>query len=146
MIKQNKALSIFLAVAIAIVLGCIGYITVTPQKNEEFTEFYILNAEGKAQNYPKQVTLGEPVEIVIGIVNHEHKPTSYRVEIKINGIKAGEVNTGILANEEKWERKISFTPQSVGEKQKVDFYLCKDSENAPYLKEPLRLSLDVVSP
>ncbi len=146
MIKLDKALSIFLVVAIAVVLGCVGYITVTPQKNEEFTEFYILNAEGKAQNYPKQVILGEPVEIVIGIVNHEHKPTSYRVEIKINGIEAGEVNIDTLANEEKWERKISFAPQSAGEKQKVDFYLYKDSENAPYLKEPLRLSLDVVFP
>ena len=146
MIKLDKALSIFLVVAIAIVLGCIAYITATPQKNEEFTEFYILNAEGKAQNYPKQAIVGEPVEIFIGIVNHEHKPTSYRIEIKINGIEAGEVNIDTLTNEEKWERKISFTPQSVGEKQKVDFYLFKDSENAPYLKEPLRLSLDVVSP
>jgi uncharacterized membrane protein len=146
MSKLDKALSVFLIVAIVATLGFIIYMVATPQKGEKFTEFYILSTEGRAQNYPKQVILGKPIDILIGVVNHEYKPTSYRVEIKINGIKASEVNIGTLANGGKWEEIISFTPQFAGERQRIDFYLYKNGEDEPYLKDPLRLYIDVIPP
>ena len=146
MSKLNKALSIFLIVAIVATLGFIIYMAATPKKGEKFTEFYILSVEGKAQNYPKQVIWGEPVDILIGVVNHEYQPASYQAKIKVDGIEASEVNIGTLANGEKWEGKISFTPQFAGERQRIDFYLYKNGEDAPYLKEPLRLYIDVIPP
>ena len=146
MSKLDKALSVFLIVATVATLGFIIYMVATPQKGEKFTEFYILSTEGRAQDYPKQVILGEPVDILIGVVNHEYKPTSYRVEIKINGIKASEVNIGTLANGGKWEEIISFTPQFAGEGQRIDFYLYKNGEDEPYLKDPLRLYINVIPP
>jgi len=146
MSKLNKALSIFLIVAIVAALGSIIYMAVTPKEGEKFTEFYILSAAGNAQDYPKQVTLGEPVDIVLGVINHEYQIASYQVKIKVGGIEASQVNIGTLANGEKWEEKISFTPQFAGERQRVDFYIYKNGEETPYLKEPLRLYVDVVSP
>jgi uncharacterized membrane protein len=146
MSKLDKALTIFLIIAIVATLGFIIYMVATPQKGEKFTEFYILGTEGKAQNYPKQVILGEPVDILIGVVNHEYKSTSYRVKIKVSDIEATEVNIGTLANREKWEEIISFTPQFAGERQKIDFYLYKNGEDEPYLKDPLRLYIDVIPP
>ena len=146
MSKLDKALSIFLIVAIVATLSAIVYLSVTPKKGEKFTEFYILNAEGKAQDYPKQATSGEPIDVVLGVVNHEYQPASYQVKIESGGIEAGQVNIGTLAHEQKWQEKISFTPQSAGEKQRVDFYLYKNGEDAPYLKESLRLYIDVLSP
>jgi uncharacterized membrane protein len=146
MSKLYKALTIFLIVAIAATLGFIIYIVTTPQKGEKFTEFYILSTEGKAQDYPKQVILGGPVDILIGVVNHEYKSTSYQVKIKIGDIEATEVNIGMLASGEKWEEIISFTPQFAGEGQRVDLYLYKNGEDEPQLKEPLRLFINVVSP
>ena len=144
--RRDKALSIFLIVAIAAALGSITYMTITPKKSDKFTEFYILGPEGKAQDYPKQAIAGKPIDIVIGVVNHEYQPTSYKVGIDINGIKASEVNIGTLSHQQKWEENVSFTFQLVGERQRVDFHLYKNGENEPYLKEPLRLFLDVVSP
>jgi len=146
MSKLHKALSIFLIVAIVVALGFIVYMAVTPQEGDKFTEFYILGTEGKAQDYPKQVILGESADILIGVVNHEYKPASYQAKIKIDDIEISEVNIGTLANGEKWEREISFIPQFSGEKQRVDFYLYKNGEDEPYLKEPLRLYIDVISP
>jgi uncharacterized membrane protein len=143
---KNKALSIFLIVAIVAALGFIIYLAVTPQEGDKFTEFYILSTEGNAQDYPKQVILGEPVEILIGVVNHEYQPASYEAKVKIGDIDISEVNIGTLANGEKWEGEITFTPQLAGEKQKVDFYLHKNGEDEPYLKEPLRLYINVISP
>jgi len=146
MSKLHKALSIFLIVAIVVALGFIVYMAVTPQEGDKFTEFYILGTEGKAQDYPKQVILGEPADILIGVVNHEYQSASYQAKIKIDDIEISEVNIGTLANGEKWEREISFTPQFSGEKQRVDFYLYKNGEDEPYLNEPLRLYIDVISP
>jgi len=146
MTKLNKALSIFLIVAIVATLGSIIYLAVTPNEGEKFTEFYILSAESKAQDYPKQVISGEAVDIVLGIINHEYQPASYRVNINMDGIEVGEANVGTLAHEQKWEQKISFTPQIAGERQRVDFYLYKNGEAKPYLEKPLRLYINVVTP
>jgi len=146
MLKLDKILSIFLAVAIVVALGFIIYLEVTPKEDEKFTEFYILSTDGKAQNYPRQAISGEPVEIVLGVINHEYQTASYQVKIKIDDNEVKEINIDVLNNGERWENKISFIPQTVAKRQKVDFYLYKNDKDEPYLKEPLRLYINVISP
>ncbi len=146
MAKLDRALSIFLTVAIVATLGWIVYIAATPKKGEKFTEFYIVDTEGKALDYPKEVSVGELVNIVMGVVNHEYKTASYVVKMTINNIESKEVNIGTLAHGAKWEEKISFTPQLPGGNQVVNFYLYKNGDDKPYLKEPLRLYIDVTFP
>lgn len=143
MAKLDKALFISLVVAIVVALGCLGYIIATPNPGEKFTEFYILDPEGKAENYPQQVILGANVDIIIGVVNHEYQSASYRVEITINGVRSKEVDIGTLAHQQKQEKEISFIAQPAGEKQGVEFWLYKDNEVEPYLQDPLRLYIDV---
>ena len=145
MSKLDKGLSVGLVVAIVAALGCLGYVITSPKQGEKFTEFYILGLEGKAENYPQQVTVGEEARVILGIVNHEHQPTSYRVEIEISGVKDKEIRTGILAHEEKWEQEIGFTPSEVGLNQKVEFWLYKDTEPQPCLEDPLHLYINVNS-
>ena len=145
MSNLDKGLSVGLVVAIVAALGCLGYVIANPKQGEKFTEFYILGLEGKAENYPQQVTVGEEARIILGIVNHEYQPTSYRVEIEISGVKDKELRTGILAHEEKWEQEIGFTPSEVGLNQKVEFWLYKDTEPQPCLEDPLHLYINVNS-
>lgn len=144
--KLSKALFIFLSVAIVVALGLIIYITVTPQKVNKFTEFYVLNADGKAGDYPEKVVAGNPVDIILGVVNHEYKPADYKVDIQMDSAKVGEANIGTLAYQQKWEEKVSFIPRVVGDNQTVDFILYRNGGTEPYLKEPLTLKIDVVSP
>ncbi len=144
--KMDKAVSISLVIAIMAVFGCLGYVVAVPKPGEEFTEFYILNIEGKAEDYPQEVILGEPVDIVIGVANHEYEPTSYRVEIIGDSIENSSIVLGTLAHEEKQEERVSFIPQIAGEKQKVEFYLYKNSESKSYFEDPLHLNIDVVTP
>ena len=143
MSNLDKGLSIGLVVAIVAALGCLGYVIANPRQGEKFTEFYILGPDGKAENYPQQVMVGEEAKVILGIVNHEHQLLSYRVEIKINGVKNKEIGTGILAHEEKWEQVVGFTPEEVGVKQKVEFWLYKDDALQPYLEQPLHLYINV---
>lgn len=142
----DKILFISLAVAVLVVLGSIGYVVAVPKHKQMFTEFYLLSPDGRAENYPKQVVLGEPVEITIGIVNHEDMVLSYMVDIKGDGIENSQVGIGELVNGEKWQELVSFIPQSSGAEQKVEFWLYRSGEAEPYLEKPLYLYLDVTEP
>ena len=142
----DKILSLSLVVAVLIALGSIGYVIAVPKHEQLFTEFYILSLDGKAENYPRQAVLGEPVEIIIGIVNHEDIVISYLVDIRVNDIENSQVSTEELANGDRWEEMVSFVPQSSGAGQKVEFWLYRTGEAEPCLEKPLYLYLDVTEP
>ena len=146
MSSLNKKLTISLAVAILVALVCLVFIIVIPKQSEQFTEFYILNSEGEAKNYPAQVTSGEPVAVTIGIVNNERETVSYRVGITVDSIENREISAGELVHKGKWQEIVSFTPDKTGYNQKVEFWLYKSGEIEPYLKDPLYLVIDVLEP
>jgi len=142
----DKVLYISLFIVVLAAPGILGYVVAVPKEGEMFTEFYILGAEGKAENYPKQVTQGEPVELVIGIINHEYEITSYRIDIRIDGDLNKQIRTKPLAHEEKWEDVISFIPQGSGKGRKADFWVYKNDEAKPYFTDPLHLYMNVAEP
>jgi len=145
----DNVLSLLLVLVIAGALATLGYAIATPRVGEKFTEFYILGPDGKAENYPTELKVGEEGKVIVGIANHEQEWVSYRVEVWIGGEKAklridGEDRDEImveLENEGKWEQEVGFVPQKAGGGQKVEFVLYKDGE--PYFEEPLHLWIDV---
>lgn len=139
---QNRVLSVILALAVVGALGIMGYVLATPKIGQKFTEFYILRLEGMTTDYPKELKVGVEGIVTIGIVNHEYETVSYRVEVRINGVKNNEVEPIVLENDEEWTQDVSFVPQVPGEKQKLELLLYKNGEPKPYF-EPLRLWLDV---
>ncbi len=144
--KFNIILFVFLIAAIVITSGFIIYFYVAPQKVNEFTEFYVLNSEGQAKDYPELATAGNTVDVIIGLVNHESKPATYQVHVVISGTEVKRVDVGTLADREKWEQTVSFVPEVAGQHQSVDFFLYRDGGTQPYHKDPLRLYMDVISP
>jgi uncharacterized membrane protein len=138
----DKALVITLAIAILGALGTLVYIIVVPKVGETFTEFYILGPEGKAVGYPTELKAGEEGKVMVGIINHEGKEVSYRVEVIIGSDKSTEAGPVTLADEQKWEGEVGFTPEVIGQNQKVQFLLYMDTEVEPCL-EPLYLWVDV---
>jgi len=138
----DRALFIILVVVILGALGSLGYVLATPKVGETFTEFYILGLDGKAADYPKEIRVGEVGKVIVAVVNHEHEAVSYRVEVRIDGVKNNEVGPFVLVNEQKWEEIVSFTPDKAGDNQKVDLFLYKNGEAEPCL-EPLHLWIDV---
>jgi len=138
----DKTLSIILIVSVVGALGIMGYVIAKPKVGEIFTEFYILGLAGKAAGYPTELELGEEGKVIVGIINREHETVSYRLEVRIDGIKNNEVGSIVLEHDEKWEREISFVSEKAGENQKVEFFLYLNGEAEPYL-EPLRVWVDV---
>ena len=138
----DRVLTITLVIVILGGLGMLGYVIATPKVGETFTEFYLLGQQGKATNYPKELKVGDEGRIIVGIVNHERREVSYRVEVVISSKKSYEIGPVVLVDEEKWEAKVGFVPEVAGENQKVEFLLYKDGEAEPCL-ESLHLWIDV---
>jgi uncharacterized membrane protein len=146
-VKQMNTMSkILLVVVVAAILALAGLITYSSVKLSSVpipSEFYILNNEGKAENYLRQVKSGSPVKIMVAVINNEAVPTAYRIKMIGAGAVIRETTTGMLAPGEKWEEQVSFTLQSAVQDQKVEFHLYKNGATGPYFKEPLYLYLDV---
>ena len=138
----DRVLSIILALTVLGVLGTLGYIIAAPKVGERFTEFYLLGLSGKATDYPEELVMGEEGEVMVGIINREHEPVTYRVEVVIDGAKNGEVGPIILDHNGRWEGIISFTPERAGDNQKVEFLLFRQDRSEVYRK--LHLWVDVI--
>ncbi|WP_297465082.1 DUF1616 domain-containing protein, partial [Thermococcus sp.] len=79
--RLDKALTVILIIAIITSIGTLGYVITHPRQGEHFTEFYILGPDGKADNYPTELRVGQNGTVIIGIVNHEGRNVTYYVQI-----------------------------------------------------------------
>ena len=164
----NKALSIILVTAIFSALGVLIVNIAVPKIAEQFTEFYILGVDGKAEDYPTEYDIknGQVVQVVysdgttdsisgwgtvtLGIVNHEQQTVAYSVKMTIDdepiNIDFGGTITSTLGpielqQGEKWEKEIGIVPQQMGENQKVKLLLFIGTESTP--KYSLQLLINV---
>ncbi len=129
---RDKIITILLAAIIIGAVGVLAYVINMPRTSERYTEFYILNTEGKAENYPSTIVLGQNARVILGIVNHENTPASYRIEIVIDNENKGEIAAFSLNDEEKWEQMVTFTPAHTGVDQKVEFLLYNGTATDAY--------------
>ena len=141
----DKVLSIILIAVILGAIGTLGYVLAAPRVGEKFTEFYILGLEGEARNYPKEAVLDREQTVIVGIINREQEPVSYRLQVRIDGVINNELGPLVLGHDEKWEEVVAFTPHRVGDSQKVEFLLYRGDESMPY-QAPLHLWVNVKEP
>jgi len=79
--KLDRALTIILAITIIVAMASLVYVIATPKIGEKFTEFYLLGPGSIADDYPRNLTMGENAGVSIGIVNHEYKTVNYTIEV-----------------------------------------------------------------
>lgn len=129
--KVSKILSILLVLSILVAVSATIYAVISPKQGEKFTEFYILGSDGKASNYPTNLTRGQTENVTIGIVNHENAPVNYNLIIKLNNQTLKEENI-VISDGQKYEQPFTFVASNSGENQKLEFLLYKlpDINNA----------------
>lgn len=125
--KTEKILSIILICSIILAISTTAYVLTKPKSSEAFTEFYILGSNGKASNYPTNLTSGEHGQVIVGIINHENVKTSYHLIITLNGTVLDD-RILTLNNGEKLEIPFVFTAGNTGE-NKMEFILYKIPDN-----------------
>jgi uncharacterized membrane protein len=138
--RKDKILSGLLVVAVIGVIGTVGFVVARPTVSEKYTEFYILGSQGKAQDYPSELVLGQEGMVIVGIVNQEREAMTYSIETTIDDERVNGIDSIRLEQGEKWEQPVTFTPTKVGLDQKVEFLLYKQTPE-PY--RTLHLWIDV---
>jgi uncharacterized membrane protein len=126
----EKMLIKTMIIAILIVSAMLIYAKWTNEP-EKFTALYILGSNGKAENYPTQVSVGEKSTILVGIENYEYAPVNYTLLVKLGGITLSEEDI-LLDHEDKWLNNVTFTPQMTSSiafagvnRSKLEFQLLK---------------------
>jgi uncharacterized membrane protein len=143
--RVTKGLSIVLIIIIIAAIGSVIYIISSPKDGEKYTEFYLLDSDGKADHYPRQLLFTHPADLIIGVINHEQQTATYCVEIKINNVSYEIIDIGELADGQKHEQKISINLKELGDNQKIEFLLYMNNSNTPYFDNPLYLYVDVTT-
>ena len=139
----GKLLAIFLLVAILTAAGSLGYALTGPGPGDRYTEFRIIGPEGEAAGYPRETRAGQPVHLTLAIVNHEHEPTDYRVDIVTGGDTLRSLTTGTLDHDQEWRTEADFVLSVPGKDQKVEFRLYAGGSSEPYFDDPLHIYIDV---
>ena len=88
---------------------------------------------------------GESGTVIVGIVNHEYRPTNYTMEIKLENksmFLPENLKHITLAHNETWEEPVILTPEFEGKNMKLQFLLFNETEKSvPY--RDLHLWIDV---
>ncbi|AGB14879.1 putative membrane protein [Halovivax ruber XH-70] len=83
--RTDALLNVFLALAVVFAFAAVGFAAVAPQQGERFSAIYLLGEDSDGElgtgNFTTELTRGEPVELVVGVDNHEHERTSYEVVV-----------------------------------------------------------------
>jgi uncharacterized membrane protein len=78
-----KAISLIL---FGILLSVTFLYQVTSTPEQTFTECYILNSNGEATNYSTNITIGENISLIFGLINHEQRTINYTVQYYLTNL------------------------------------------------------------
>ncbi len=143
----NRALNVIVLFSMALAAGTLAYAVVQPGQGETFTEFYILGPDGKADNYPANVILGNETRVIAGVVNHEGANEVYSLAVSLNNSSQDTrlySENLTLADNQTWEKPIDIKPDRNGTNMKLSFLLYRDGNATPYRE--LHIWMNVTAP
>lgn len=138
--RQRLAYSAGALAAIALLISGVAALLV-PDPSTRMTEFYALGAEGRAEDYPREVAPGEQMQVRLGVTNREGITMTYRVEVRSGQQLLAEVKPFTLAAGTTWEMPIHYALSLAGEDQGIDIFLFQNADHEPYRR--LRLWVNV---
>ncbi len=130
-------------IAVVLLLGFRFGVLGGSRIGEAFTEFYVLGPGGKAEGYPRRLIVGQPGEVILGVVNHEGRTANYSIQVRDGSELLATFGSIALVNAQKWESKAVFSPRHPGQRVKVEFLLFQSGSPAPY--RSLHLWLEVIA-
>lgn len=130
--RIDAVLSVILISTIVATTCVVYYVIESPKLGEKFTEFYVLDENGKADNYTTNLKLGNPATYIVGISNNEHESTNYTLQVLLDKrvLTSKEIFNG---HGETWEDRIIVEPDREGADLMLEFLLFKGGDTTvPY--------------
>ncbi|AKB38015.1 hypothetical protein MSSAC_3425 [Methanosarcina siciliae C2J] len=128
----ERALIIALIGSIIISTGMLAYAKMTYDE-EKFTMLYLLGPNGKAEGYPNESLIDFPINVTVGIENHELQDIDYILQMKVDGEVIEESNISIKDGGV-WRDNKTYTRHELKNgRSKLEFALYKGNINyTPY--------------
>jgi uncharacterized membrane protein len=79
--RIEKILTVFMILSMFLALSSIVYIIVQPKPGDTFTDFYVLTQSGEPVNFPRDISKGQNISLILGIINHEAIRINYTIEV-----------------------------------------------------------------
>ena len=132
---RHRAVPVLVAVLALVLVSTASSVAVrflAQHSAERLTEFYLVGPDGLAEGFPRTATAGQPVAIMIGIINREGAPADYRVEVRQDEQVIGQTKPRRLEDGATDERFVTFVPTTVGDDVKITLLLYRDGDREPY--------------
>jgi uncharacterized membrane protein len=133
---RDRLLGILLVVSLLVSVSVLVYAVITPAQSDTYTEFYILNSNGNAGDYPTQFSLANATLIIVGVVNHEGRTVTYDLVITQN--ESSQLTTLhseqlTVSDNGQWEKTIPLRPDAAGSNIEFKFLLYEQGNyTSPY--------------
>jgi uncharacterized membrane protein len=114
-------------------------------ESEAYSKFYMQAWNSSQENIDTDISLGETVDILLSIVNHEYRSVDYSLGMNFNGrtLELSENYRNItLEHNGMWSGPISFTPISRGDNMQLEYLLYKEN-NLSEPHEKIQLNINV---
>ncbi len=89
----------------------LAYAKMTREK-ETFTMLYLLGPDGKAEGYPTESLIDVPLNVTVGIENHELQDVNYILQMKADDEVIEELNI-FLKNGETWQKRYDIYARKI---------------------------------
>lgn len=139
-VNRNTIITSSLVAVLILAVCATVLIVVLPQPGEPFTELYLLGPNRKASDYPTNLTVNQTGKVTVGVINHENANVNYTLRVTLAS-KTIQTQSFRLANNQTWERSLSFTPHERGMGQKLEFALYKNYGKQAYRSVYLYLTV-----
>jgi uncharacterized membrane protein len=90
----SRLVQVAIIVALVASVGATAYTVATPLPSERYTELYVLGPDGTIEGVPSNATVGEAVELTVGVTNHEFEPETYGIQAQVQ-IREGTGGGGV---------------------------------------------------
>ena len=104
----ERMLTIFLGVLLILSIFLTIYLIYAPKVGARFTEFYILNSEYKAYDYPTEVYINKSYVVIIGVRNYEYRPMKYKIWVFLSNRTYDYNYTINITPEDRWNGTLSY--------------------------------------
>lgn len=132
------------AVLVVAVVGTVAIAVNPPRTTEPYTEFYVLNAEGEAEDYPTNLSVGEEATVIVGVGNQEREAQGYTILARL-GTRVVAERSVELAVDESLEFSVTFAARNPGDQRlRLLLYRGAPSDGGEAYRS-LRISLNVTA-
>ncbi len=152
---DDKGAVIAVALALVIVAAVVaGYYIILHPQPEGYTDFYVLDSQGKAVNYTDTLIVNQDYAFNIGVVNHRGQTLPFEVQLKVTNetipilpadIAPIDTYSKTLANGETWGTQATVTLHETGSHSIIfELWIRKDAGTLEFTGNALNLNVDVV--